>query len=92
MKPSTRSTFPSGLSVLHGILLALRWIACGTGCFLAYIGWLSFAAGTFCLMLFPTQGTEISVAFRLAGFFLVPAWGLLRLAAGLFPFGARLFH
>jgi hypothetical protein len=90
MNPSTRSTYPPGLSVLHGILLVLRWIACGTGYFLAYIGWVSFAAGVLCLMLFPRQGAEIAVAFRLAGFFLLPSWGLLRLAEGLFPFGTRL--
>jgi hypothetical protein len=58
----------------------------------AYIGWVTFGASVFFLMLYPTQAVEIARAFNLASIFLVPSWLLLRFAEGLFPFGSRLFR
>jgi hypothetical protein len=61
------------------------------GYILAFSGWVLFACGVMGLFFPPTtpdtqapSGTEHS--FINAGYFLVPAWLLLRLAAGLFPF------
>jgi hypothetical protein len=62
------------------------------GCVLAYIGWVTFGASVFFLMLYPTHAVEIARAFNLANVFLLPAWLLLRFAEGLFPFGTRLFR
>ena len=70
----------SGISILQMLLAGARWFAYGAGFLLGYVGWVTFGASVFCLMLFPVHAAEIAKAFHLAGYCLLPAWILLCLA------------
>lgn len=66
---------------LWGVLDALRITAAFLGYFLCGIGWLIFVCNL--------AGGNAEM-YRLAGWFIVPGWLLLRFASGLFPFGRRI--
>lgn len=67
----------------------LRWIACLFGYPLVIYGWFHFAINVSVLVFTPYAG--LGDDFRSLSYFLIPGWLLLRLGAGLFPFGKRLF-
>jgi hypothetical protein len=83
-----------GLWIPAAILFAparsgLRLLARLLGYLLAGFGWFLFAVAVIGMLTNDPPGAAF---FRLIGFWVVPGWLLLRLAAGLFPFSLRLFR
>ncbi len=76
---------------LQGALRFFQGLAAVIGYPLASIGWLGFSIGLAAAL--PTRLDPFDAHFlRVCGDAIVPGWLLLRFAAGLFPFGLRLFR
>ena len=77
---------------------ALRRLALIIGCLLLVFGWSLFFFTLLCLYSTSTISNATSpnrdwtVEFVFCGCLIVPGWLMLRLVAGLFPFGRRVFE
>jgi hypothetical protein len=79
------------LRLPRSIPAAVRHFARTLGYLLAFIGWVLFSLGVFCLAdAGPSHWIE--EPFRWGSYWIVPGWLLLRFAGGLFPFGRHCFQ
>jgi hypothetical protein len=76
-------------SLVNGLFSCLQWGTRVVGYFCACYGWFIFVVATVSLILSKEGCGDV---FRLAGVYIAPGWLLLRLSAGLFPFGKQMFR